>query len=137
MQPGTEHFTDEQRDQLAAAEALFADPQVEADPADVQTWLSSSVTVIQVIDVRELYEREAGHIPGSQHIEIERLGWNAPTIDRKLPVVFYCRLGIRAKLAAYAFQRAGFDAKSLTGGFAAWHADGRPVWPDDATVADH
>lgn len=34
MQPGTEHLTDDQRMQLAAAEALFADPQIEADPEE-------------------------------------------------------------------------------------------------------
>jgi rhodanese-related sulfurtransferase len=137
MQPGTEQFSDEQRSQLAAAEALFADPQIEAHPQAVLDALTSENAPFQLIDVREAYEREAGYIPGSRHIELERLGWNAPTIDAARPIIFYCRLGIRAKLAASAFRHAGFDARSLTGGFAAWHAAGHPTAPDGATVADH
>lgn len=55
--------------------------------------LELELPTIQLIDVRETYERDAGHIPGSRHIELERLGWNAPTIDPTVPVVFYRRLG--------------------------------------------
>ena len=49
---------------------------------------------VQLIDVRELYEREAGRIPDdSAHIEMDRLSEEAGSIDRERPVVFYCRTG--------------------------------------------
>ena len=58
----------------------------------------------QLIDVREAYEREAGRIPDdSAHIEMDRLGEEAGSIDRGRPVVFYCRTGSRSMLAAQAF----------------------------------
>lgn len=133
--PGTSHLTHEQRAQFHAAEHLFADVALECDPRKVHDLLEHGD--IQVIDVRETYEREAGHIPGSRHIEIERLAWSSPTIDPDRPVYFCCRLGLRAKLAAHAFRRIGFDAYNITGGFAAWHARGLPVHPVHGTVADH
>ena len=48
---------------------------------------------MQLVDVREPYEFEAGRIAGSRHIELERLASKADTIDRDRPVVFVCRLG--------------------------------------------
>ena len=46
----------------------------------------------QVIDVREPHEREAGHIGGTRHVELERLTAEAQSIDKERPVVFYCRV---------------------------------------------
>jgi hydroxyacylglutathione hydrolase/adenylyltransferase/sulfurtransferase len=70
----------------------------------------------QVIDVREEYERAAGHVPGTLHIELERLASAAQTIDRDRPVIFQCRVGSRSLMAAQAFRRAGFDAYSMAEG---------------------
>jgi rhodanese-related sulfurtransferase len=91
----------------------------------------------QVIDVREPYEREAGHIAGTRHIELERLASNAETIDPERPVIFQCRLGARSLMAAQAFRRAGFDAYSMAGGLQRWADEGRPLEPEDGQVADH
>lgn len=91
----------------------------------------------QLVDVREPYEREAGRIPDSTHIELERLASHADTLDRDRPVVFQCRLGARSAMAAQAFRQAGFDAWSLQGGLMAWHAEGLPLEPEGGHVADH
>ncbi len=92
---------------------------------------------VQLVDVREPYEWEAGRIPGARHVELERVASQAPTIDRDRPVVFYCRLGARSGMAANAFRRAGYDAYSLVGGITEWHARGLEFEPDDGYVADH
>jgi hydroxyacylglutathione hydrolase/adenylyltransferase/sulfurtransferase len=92
---------------------------------------------IQLVDVREPYEWEAGRIAGARHIELERVASQAPTIDRERPVVFYCRLGARSGMAANAFRRAGYDAYSMVGGLTAWAQRGMPLEPADGTVADH
>lgn len=135
MQPGTEHLTDAQRVQLAAAEAIFADLDLERSPDEVAAMLASGEALL--VDVREPYEHEAGRIPGARPIELERLGWNAPTLPTDRPLVFCCRLGIRAKLAAHAFRRVGYEAYNLTGGVSAWHAAGLPLEPEGGSVADH
>jgi len=90
----------------------------------------------QLIDVRELYEREAGRIPGdSAHIELERLSDEAGSVERDRTVVFYCRTGQRSAMAAQAFAAAGYDAHNLDGGLKAWVADGLPIEPADGRVA--
>jgi rhodanese-related sulfurtransferase len=91
----------------------------------------------QVVDVREPYEREAGRVAGTRHIELEQLAANAESIDRERPVIFYCRVGSRSLMAAQAFRRAGYDAHSMAGGLARWAGEGRPLEPEDGHVADH
>lgn len=92
---------------------------------------------VELIDVRESYEREAGRIEGSRHIELARLASAAETIPRDRPVVFQCRLGARSGLAARAFRSAGYDAYNLRGGILAWVDVGLPIAPTGGYVADH
>jgi rhodanese-related sulfurtransferase len=89
----------------------------------------------QLVDVREPYEREAGRIAGSLHIELERLPEEAASLDRDRPIVFYCRSGARSALAAEAFATSGYDARNLDGGLEAWVGAGLPIEPDDGRVA--
>ena len=113
----------------------FRARDVDVTPGDVRR--QHAAGEIELIDVREPYEREAGHIAGSRHVEMERLASNAESLPRDRPVVFYCRLGARSGLAANAFRRAGFDAYSMVGGLQAWHDAGHPLAPEDGHVADH
>lgn len=92
---------------------------------------------IQLVDVRESYEREAGHVPGSRHVELSRLTEAAPSIDHERPIVFVCRVGARSAMAAWSFARAGYDAHNLVGGMVAWAEYGLPMEPDGAVVAEH
>src|SRR5919106_3755082 len=91
----------------------------------------------QIVDVREPYEREAGYLEGTEHIELQQLAGAAQSLDRERPVIFYCRSGVRSLMAAQAFQRAGYDAYSMAGGLVDWAAEGRPLAPEGGRVADH
>lgn len=113
----------------------IVDPQLEISCAQADDALRSGQA--QVIDVREPYEREAGHVAGTRHIELERLGASADTIDPQRPVIFQCRAGVRSAMAAQAFRRAGYDAWSMAGGLEAWVAAGLPLEPRDGHVAPH
>ncbi len=90
---------------------------------------------VQLIDVREPFEHEAGRIAGDVHIELDSLGGAADSLDREHPIVFYCRSGSRSALAAQAFGAAGFTTHNLTGGLKAWVADGLPIEPAGGHVA--
>jgi rhodanese-related sulfurtransferase len=92
---------------------------------------------VQLIDIREPYEWEAGRIKGARHLELGLLTAQADTIHRDTPVVFYCRVGARSWMAASAFRRAGYDAYTMTGGLVEWEARGLPLEPDDGHVAAH
>jgi rhodanese-related sulfurtransferase len=90
---------------------------------------------IQLIDVRQPEEHEAGRIAGDRFIELAQLGGLLDTIDRERPVVFYCRSGARSAMATEAFRGAGFDAHNMLGGLLDWHAAGLPLDPPDGYVA--
>jgi rhodanese-related sulfurtransferase len=110
--------------------------EIEIDPERVAGWLAEDPQ-LQVIDVREPYEREAGHIEGTRHIELVRLTEQAGTVEVARPVVFYCRVGARSQMAAQAFRAAGYEAYSMAGGLARWAREGRPLSPEGGQVADH
>ena|SRR5919206_1617823 len=88
---------------------------------------------VELVDVREPYEWEAGRVSGARHVELAELSALAP----ERPVVFYCRVGARSAMAAVAFRRAGYEAYSMAGGLEAWQADGLPLDPPDGEVALH
>jgi rhodanese-related sulfurtransferase len=110
--------------------------EIDVEPERLLAWLSEDPGV-QVIDVRESHERDAGHIEGTRHIPLGSLTGEAATVDRERPVVFYCRVGARSQMAAQAFRAAGFAAYSMSGGLLRWAKEGRPLAPEGGEVADH
>jgi rhodanese-related sulfurtransferase len=90
---------------------------------------------IQLIDIRQPQEREAGRIAGDRFIELTRLAAEVDSIDRDRPVVFYCRSGSRSAMATEAFRGAGFDAHNMLGGLLDWAAAGLPLDPPGGYVA--
>lgn len=109
---------------------------IDIDPQRVDEWLAQEPD-LQVIDVREAYERDAGHIEATRHIELVELSAAADSVDRERPVVFYCRVGARSAMAAQAFRASGYEAYSMTGGLLRWAQEGRPLEPQGGSVADH
>jgi rhodanese-related sulfurtransferase len=115
--------------------STFDSPDIDVTPARAAELVAQGA---QLIDVREQYERDAGYIEGSRHIELERLASQAETIDREAPVVFQCRLGARSAMAAQAFRTAGFEAYTMAGGIQLWVDEGRPILPEGTgKVAEH
>jgi rhodanese-related sulfurtransferase len=91
---------------------------------------------VQLIDVRQRHEHEAGRISGSRLIELGELSAQAGSIDQQRPVVFYCRSGARSAMATQAFREAGYDAHNMAGGLLDWQSAGLPLEPQDGRVAD-
>jgi len=92
---------------------------------------------VQVIDVREPHEWDAGHIDGMRHVPVGQLQAEAASIDQDRPVVFSCKTGGRSTMAAQAFRAAGYRAFSVDGGIDKWVAEGRPIVPEGGHVASH
>jgi rhodanese-related sulfurtransferase len=91
---------------------------------------------VELIDVREPREFEAGHIAGSRNIPLNDLSSRAGEIDRAHKVVFYCRSGSRSGMATQAFSEAGYDAHNMEGGMLEWAEAKLPMDPADGTVAE-
>ena len=92
-------------------------------------------SALQLVDVREPFEYEAGRIAGSRLVPLGELSDASTTIDASAPVVFVCRSGARSAMATEAFAGAGYDAHNLSGGLQAWPAAGLPLEPEDGHVA--
>ncbi len=113
----------------------FTDSEHELEPEQVRDRLERGE--IELVDVREPYEWEAGRIAGARHIELERLASRADELPRDRPIVFQCRLGARSAMATQAFRAAGWDAYNMSGGITEWVARGLPIEPEGGRVADH
>ena len=109
------------RDLLAAARAVVP----EVTPEEVHDRPAEPDRVI--LDVRERYEFEEGHVPGAQHLSkgfIEtQIEDRVP--DRATPLTLYCAGGVRSLLAARSLRDLGYEnVESMAGGFGAWKARG-------------
>lgn len=109
---------------------------IELEPSVVAERLAQEPE-LQLVDVREPYEHEAGHIPDSRLIELIQLSSQAGTLQQDRPVVFYCRVGSRSLMAAQALRAGGYEAYSMAGGLLRWAQEGRALAPDGGRVADH
>lgn len=77
---------------------------------------------IQLIDVRESFERDICHI-GGLHIPLGTLHdtLHHLDIDKHQPIVVYCKAGGRSMQACHQLIAAGFtDVKNLEGGMLSW-----------------
>lgn len=83
---------------------------------------------LTLVDVREVGERRtiAPGVP-STHVPLATLAARLADLPAQRPVAFVCQAGGRSAKAAAAAQRAGLDARNVTGGMLAWDAAGLPV----------
>ncbi|MEB0135154.1 rhodanese-like domain-containing protein [Actimicrobium sp. CCC2.4] len=85
-----------------------------------------------VLDVREVDEYAAGHIPGALAISrgmMEFTMSSKPEFARPdLNIVLYCKTGGRAALAASALLDMGYrNVQSIAGGYDGWRDAGKAV----------
>jgi molybdopterin/thiamine biosynthesis adenylyltransferase/rhodanese-related sulfurtransferase len=100
----------------------------EVDPALVREQVSNGAVVV---DVREVEEWGAGHIPGAKHVPKSyfetRIEGTVP--DRSQHVILYCQSGNRSAWAARTLlEDLGYaHVESMTGGFTLWKDRGYEV----------
>jgi rhodanese-related sulfurtransferase len=90
---------------------------------------------VQIVDVRQGYEWEAGRISGATHIPLDALPTRNGEIARDKPVIFQCRSGVRSAMAADVMRASGVEALNLEGGLEAWVRNGLPLEPVEGAVA--
>jgi len=83
---------------------------------------------LQLIDVRTPGEYADGHLAGAKLIPLQEIAQRISEIDKKKPVLLYCRTGHRSGSALKILQGQGFpEAKHIAGGINAWQAAGLPI----------
>ncbi|RUL48615.1 rhodanese-like domain-containing protein [Lysinibacillus antri] len=75
---------------------------------------------LNLIDVREVDEVQAGHIPGITNIPLGLLEFRSHELDKNKPYIMVCRSGGRSGQATHYLQSQGFDVTNMTGGMMSW-----------------
>lgn len=75
---------------------------------------------LNLIDVREVDEVEAGHIPGIIHIPLGLLEFRLPELNKRESYIMVCRSGGRSARATQLLESNGFNVTNMTGGMLAW-----------------
>ncbi len=92
--------------------------------------LLNSDNSITLIDVREPYEWNIGHIHGARLIPLGTLHGALSSIEADADVVVYCHHGMRSEMAAYALRDAGVRrVRNLVGGIDRWSVEVDPKVP--------
>jgi len=73
-----------------------------------------------ILDVREDYEWEAGHIAGALHIPLEQLPARLEDLDPDTDLFVICRTGGRSFRATTWLTENGYSAFNIIGGMGAW-----------------
>ncbi len=82
----------------------------------------SEVPGLQIVDVRNPGEVEAGTIPGAVNIPVAQLTGRLDELDPTVPTVVYCAGGYRSSVAASLLRQRGFvDVSDILGGYEAWN----------------
>src|SRR5579859_6166998 len=82
---------------------------------------------IVLVDVREKYEWNEGHIPGAIHVPrgFLELQIEEAVPDKSKTVVLYCAGGVRSLMAGQTLKQMGFENPiSMSGGFGQWKGNG-------------
>lgn len=88
----------------------------------VQRAIESGVA-LKLIDVREVEEVEAGHIPSSINIPLSVLELRMPELDKNEKYIVVCRSGNRSGMATQLLESHGFDATNMIGGMLEWQGE--------------
>lgn len=119
----------------ASVDAPVADqaPAVEvtnlADDVDVHTVASvKDQPDVYLIDVREQWEYDEGHIPGVTLIPMNEIPNRLTEIPTDKEVIVTCRSGNRSGQITDYLRQQGFDnVHNMSGGIVEWEAAGYPV----------
>jgi len=103
-----------------------ATPFQEVGPQEAQALLEGAL----VVDVREPWEYQEGHLPGAINIPLSSLPARLSELPQDRPILLVCNSGNRSGVAADFLVQQGFPGDkvyNLEGGTYAWMASGLPV----------
>jgi rhodanese-related sulfurtransferase len=80
---------------------------------------------VWVLDVREVEEFEAGHVPNALHIPLSTIPENKHLIVEHETLYVICKAGGRSMKAATYLEAEGYTVVSVAGGTDEWAASGR------------
>jgi rhodanese-related sulfurtransferase len=80
-----------------------------------------------VVDVREAWEFESGHVPKAHHIALNTVPDHLNEFPKDQKIWVICQSGGRSMTAANYLEANGFEAVSVAGGTGSWIGAGKDV----------
>ena len=98
---------------------------LEVTPADAHTLVADGKAVL--VDVREPNEWANGHASAAKHVPLGWLAAKSAQLPKDREILVICQSGNRSLTGARWLNDAGFQARSVAGGTAAWARAGLPL----------
>jgi rhodanese-related sulfurtransferase len=82
----------------------------------------------EVVDVREAWEYDQGHVPGARHVVLASILTNPASHQFRDKTIFVCEMGERSAVASEMAVALGTqDVVNFRGGTRAWREAGLPL----------
>ncbi|WP_026536395.1 rhodanese-like domain-containing protein [Arthrobacter sp. H14] len=81
----------------------------------------------RILDVREDYEWQAGHIAGAVHIPVDEVPERIDELDPDEDLHVICRTGGRSSRVTQWLAHNGYSAVNVSGGMGAWMDADKPM----------
>jgi rhodanese-related sulfurtransferase len=75
---------------------------------------------LNIIDVREVAEVQAGKIPGAVNMPLGLIEFRMHELDKAKEYIMVCRSGARSSQAAMLLEYNGYDVTNMSGGMMSW-----------------
>jgi len=97
----------------------------------IEVTLNELATAIEhngfVLDVREDFEWEEGHVPNAHHIPMNEVANQLDKLDDGARIFVICKSGRRSLTVANFLGSQGYDVVSVAGGTEGWVESGREL----------
>jgi rhodanese-related sulfurtransferase len=111
---------------MSIFEQIFGSSVPQTKPDEVRKEISKSPKPI-ILDVRQPYEYQSGHIQGAKLIPLGELPAKMNQLPRNQEIICVCQSGSRSSSAARHLQSAGYNVRNMQGGMDMWQRSGLPV----------
>ncbi|MFD2213590.1 rhodanese-like domain-containing protein [Metabacillus endolithicus] len=97
----------------------------EISPEEVQKRVENGEK-LELIDVREDEEVEAGMIPQAKHIRMNDIPEHLDALDKEKETIYICRSGGRSGNVCAYLQDKGYNVVNMTGGMLDYKGETKP-----------
>ena len=85
-----------------------------------EKYTNNSSEKLTILDVREIHEYAAGHIPSAENFPLSTLGSDFTKLDKAQKYYVICQAGGRSAKAYDFLDAQGFDVINIEGGMNNW-----------------